>query len=470
MTVFDGSVYRPGDDGYEAARCGAVWNAIKPHRFPAIIVTAGSHRDIPRAVGLAREEGMSIGVRSGGHNWVGNAVRDGGLLLDLSQLKAIGVNPQGRTATIEPGVRVCDLVQALTPHGLYFPVGSCPTVGLTGYILGGGSGVNSPEVGMAAYSMRAFDMVNADGEVLHVTDERHRDIMWAARGSGPGFFGVVTRLYLDLRPFPGVAAVSLQLHPREAFDDLVHWYLQAPRPGMIIAGAAPSFGHHETVVMVMGNALADTLDGAAEKLAPLETAPNLDGALVHQTAQPISLEQLPDLVGQMYPEGLRYLSDNVWINDTEAPGLWDVANTVVDTLPTAHSTLWLMPTFTQVQHPNASFSLQGKTCLQVYAGYKDSAQDQDMLAWHNDAMARIDRYSIGGGYVGDSNLIEHPVAVLDPDSAARLEHLRAKYDPDGRFDSYPSDLPPARILGASPLACGPLCWRTGSSGAMRLRG
>ncbi|WP_156664588.1 hypothetical protein [Mycobacterium sp. 852002-51057_SCH5723018] len=74
-----------------------------------------------------------------------------------------------------------------------------------------------------------------------------------------------------------------------------------------------------------------------------------------------------------------------------------------------------------------------------------SAHDEDMLAWHNDAMARIDPYSIGGGYVGDSNLYEHPVAVLHPDSAARLEELRNKYDPEGRFDSYPTDLPPARL-------------------------
>ena len=106
---------------------------------------------------------MSIGLRSGGHSWVGNAVRDDGPLLDLLQLKGIEVDPEARTTTIEPGVRVRDLEQVLTPQGLYFPVGHCPTVGITGYILGGGAGLNSRE-----------------GP--------------AARGSGPGFSGVVTRL------------------------------------------------------------------------------------------------------------------------------------------------------------------------------------------------------------------------------------------------------------------------------------
>ncbi|OBJ99959.1 FAD-binding oxidoreductase [Mycobacterium sp. 1245852.3] len=445
MTAFDGSVYRPTDEGYETARRAAVWNAIKPKRFPAVIVVAGSQDDIPRAVALAREEGLSIGVRSGGHSWVGNAVREGGLLLDLSQLKGIEVDVQARTATIEPGVRVRDLEQTLTPLGLYFPVGHCPTVGLTGYILGGGAGLNSRERGLAAFNMHALDVVNADGEVLHVTDEHHADIMWAARGSGPGFFGVVTRLYLDLAPLPGAVALSVQMHPLAALDDLVPWFLQADPFGLIMAGANPAFGQQNTVLMVLGYAFADNLDQAAEKLSVMETAPNLDRAILHITAQPILLEQLYGVFDQMYPEGIRYLSDNVWINDTRAPGLWEDTRTILDTLPTTRSTVWLMPTFTLDQHPNASFSLQGKLSFQVYASYEDSAQDEDMLAWHNDAMARIDKYSIGGGYVGDSNLYEHPVAVLHPDSATRLEELRAKYDPEGRFDSYPTDLPPARL-------------------------
>jgi FAD/FMN-containing dehydrogenase len=341
-------------------------------------------------------------------------------------------------------VRVRDLEQALTPHGLYFPVGHCPSVGVTGYILGGGAGLNSGEIGLGAFNMNAVDVVTADGEVLHVTDDDHADIMWAARGSGPGFFGVVTRLHLDLTPLPDVVAVSVQMHPLAAYDDLVHWYLKADRPGLIIAGASPAFGQQDTVLMVLAYAFADDLDQAAVKLAALETAPNLDRAILHQTAQPVSLEQLYGIFDQMYPEGHRYLSDNVWIDDTRAPGLWQDARTVIETMPTG-STVWLMPTFTRHPHPNASFSLQGEISFQVYADYQDSAQDQDMLAWHNDAIARIDPYSIGGTYVGDSNLFVHPLAILHPDSAARLEELRSKYDPEGRFDSYPSQLPPARL-------------------------
>lgn len=280
--------------------------------------------------------------------------------LYTSQLRGIEIDAAARTAIIEPGVRVRDLEQALTPQGLYFPVGHCPTVGITGFILGGGTGFNSGEVGVAAFSMYALDMVNAQGEVLHVTDEQHADIMWAARGSGPGFFGVVTRLYLDLRPLPDVAVQSMQMHPLAALEDLVHWYVESGVDARIFAGPAPAFGQPDPVLLILSYALADDLAQATEKLAALETVPNLDRALLHQTAQPTSLEQVYGLLDQMYPEGLRYLSDNVWINDTQAPGLLQEVRTVIETLPTTSSCVWLLPTFTSQQHPNASFSLQGK--------------------------------------------------------------------------------------------------------------
>jgi FAD/FMN-containing dehydrogenase len=269
--------------------------------------------------------------------------------------------------------------------------------------------------------------------------------MWAARGSGPGFFGVVTRLYLKLRPLPDVVAVSMQIHPFSAFGELTAWGRRTGFPGSIIAGANPTFGQDDLVLMMVGYAFADTLEHAKEKLAALETAPNLDRAIVHQIAEPVSLEQLYGMYDQMYPEGMRYLSDNVWIDDLDAPGLWDDIRAVFESLPTQNSSGWLMPNFAPTPHPNASFSLTANLCFQLYAGYEDHAQDDVMRAWHNEAVARVEKYSIGGGYVGDSNLYEHPMAVLHPDSAARLEELRAKYDPEGRFDSYPTDLPAARI-------------------------
>ncbi|MFI5541849.1 FAD-binding oxidoreductase [Nocardia sp. NPDC051900] len=453
MTTFDGSVYRITDSGYEKARRAAVWNAIKPKRKPAVIVVAGSRDDVVRAVELARAEKLSIGIRSGGHSWVGNAVRDDGLLLDLSRLKAIEVDPGSMTATIEPGVHADELAAALSKHNLYFPTGHCPSVGIAGFILGGGSGLTSysSDVGPAAFSLRAIDVVTADGETVHATDDENSEILWAARGSGSGFFAAVTRLYLDLRPMPGVVARAIQVHPLSAYDELVPWYLETNKvlmeagcPAMLIAGRNPLSDSDDTVLMVTTYVFADDIEHAKALMAPLGTAPGLDSALLWQPAQPCSIAELYGLFSLLHPEGYRYLTDNVFLSDQDDPQLWRDTKAIIDSLPTARSSVWLIPGL-QHTHPNAAYSLFSETLIEVYAGYEHESQDEEMIAWHTASVESIDRYTIGGGYVGDSNLFRHPMAVLHPDSAARLEELWSKYDPEGRFFRYPSELPLARV-------------------------
>ncbi|MGY4711506.1 FAD-binding oxidoreductase [Mycolicibacterium sp. CBM1] len=449
MTTFTGAFYRHGDDGYEQARCAAVWNGLKPSRFPAVIVVAANQDDVVRAVKLANAEGLTVGIRSGGHNWVGNHVRDGGLLLDLSQLKNIDIDPLNRTAIVEPGVHNADFAAALLPHNLYFPVGHCPTVGMGGYILGGGMGFNSIELGPAALSMYAIDVVTADGQIVHATDEEHADLLWAARGSGPGFFAIMIRMYLELRPMPAIAA-TVQIHPLSAFDELLPWYLDVASlgtPGLLIAGSNPAFGHDDTVLTIAAYAFGEDLEHAAQRLAPLENAPGLDRAIFHQSPFLSTIDQLQVMFDGMYPEGLRYLSDNLWIKDEyiDDPGLWQESRAILDSLPSARSCLWFIPGLPEYRDPRAAFSLQTRMSIQAYAVWDDGAQDDEMAAWHTGAMARVDRYTVGGGYVGDSNLFVHPMAILDPPSAERTEALRAKYDPQGRFFSYPVPLPVARL-------------------------
>lgn len=452
MGSFDGDVYRLADSGYEEARRSAVWNGLKPGRKPALIVIAGSRDDVARAVALARQEGLSIGIRSGGHSWDGNALRDGGLLLDLSRLKAIEVNAQARTATIEPGVHVDELIAALSEHNLYFPVGHCASVGMGGFLLGGGAGFNSSAIGPAAYSLRAIDVVLADGETLHATDDQHTDILWAARGSGPGFFAAATRMHLDLRPMPGVVASAWQVHALTEFDVLLPWYLEANATlmesgclAMLVAAANPLSDQRDTVLMLVAYVFADDLEQAKSLMAPLETAPGLDRALLHQGPRATTMSEMIVLFDQLYPDGYRYLCDNVWISDAAEKNLWgQEVKAVMESIPTAQSSVWLMPG-THHTHPNAAYSLTSDVNFQIFAGYQDSALDEQILAWQNAGMDRIDQYSLGGGYVGDSSLSRRPMAVLHPSSAARLEALRQTYDPEGRFFSYPSELPLARL-------------------------
>jgi len=209
------NVLRRGDPDYEAARRNCVWNARIADRFPDLIVQAEREEDVVAAVALARDGGMKIGVRSGGHSWAGSHLRDGGLLLDVSRLTDHTLDTGARRATVQPGVRGSDLARALRAHELFFPVGHCRGVAVGGYLLQGGFGWLSRVFGPACANVTAIDVVTADGELVHADERGHPDLFWAARGAGPGFFGVVTRFHLRLHAWPRVAMNSVHLYPVE---------------------------------------------------------------------------------------------------------------------------------------------------------------------------------------------------------------------------------------------------------------
>src|SRR4051794_8513208 len=152
-SVIDGMgdlpILRRGDDRYEQARQAAIWNGKKPDRFPDAIVVARDEADVVAAVRLANAEGWTIGIRSGGHAWSATGVRDGGLLLDLSALDSWVIDPAARTVAVGPGARSQAFARALGEHGLYFPTGTCSTVGIGGGTTAGGGG-GSPAGGRAA--------------------------------------------------------------------------------------------------------------------------------------------------------------------------------------------------------------------------------------------------------------------------------------------------------------------------------
>jgi FAD/FMN-containing dehydrogenase len=195
--------------------------------------------------------------------------------------------------------------------------------------------------------------------------------------------------------------------------------------------------------MIPSYVFADDMAEAAQLLAPLESAPCFDQAVVKAPAHPSSIDEQYALLDRIYPEGHRYLTDNLWVHPLE-PRLWEDAKPVFSSLPSDGSHVVLAPWVPQ-QHPNAAFGLQTEMSFHVYAVYDDPAEDASMLTWHAEAMARVEPYSVGGGKVNDSNLFTRPMAVMRPEAAARLEELRATYDPDGRFDAYPTPLPTARV-------------------------
>jgi FAD/FMN-containing dehydrogenase len=187
-------VLLPGDAGYDEVR--QIWNAMIDRR-PALIARCVSPEDIVQAVKFARKHTLLISVRGGGHNIAGNAVCDDGLMIDLSLMKNVQVDPSARRATVEPGCTLADFDAAAQVHGLATPLGINSTTGVAGLTLGGGFGWLSRKYGMTVDNLLSADVVTADGSQVHASETENDDLFWGLRGGG-GNFGIVTRFEFQL--------------------------------------------------------------------------------------------------------------------------------------------------------------------------------------------------------------------------------------------------------------------------------
>jgi FAD/FMN-containing dehydrogenase len=195
---FKGRVIAPGDDDYDKART-VVSGGVD--RRPAVIVKVADIDDVDAVVHLARETGLELAVRSGGHSGAGHSVTDGGIVLDLSDLKGLDIDVEGRTAWAETGLTAAEVTEALAPHGLAIGFGDTGSVGIGGITLGGGVGYLVRKFGLTIDDVLAAEVVTADGQRLLVDAENHPDLFWAIRGGG-GNFGVVTRFKYRLHELP----------------------------------------------------------------------------------------------------------------------------------------------------------------------------------------------------------------------------------------------------------------------------
>jgi FAD/FMN-containing dehydrogenase len=439
--TFDGRIYRRGEEGYEQARRGAVWNARTPERFPEAIVVAHTEQDVTRAVRLAIEEEMKIGVRSGGHSWAGNHVRDGGLLLDLSRLQDVEIDAGSQTASVQPGCPGNELVSALGEAGLFFPAGHCVGVAVGGYLLQGGYGWNGRVHGPACMSVHAIDVVTADGELLHASPEQNADLLWAARGSGPGFFGVVTRFHLRVQRKPRIVANGIVLYPIDALEQVFRWAQEiAPRVprNMELMLIVHRTEDGELEIAVTGPVLGDDERQAREALALLQTCPAIDRAKVAEHYIPVTLDDLYAGVRAAYPDGHRYAVDNMWTHapvDKLLPGLRRIA----ETMPLAPShMLWMNwgPGSTPAPvREDMAYSVEDDTYIALYGVWQDAAHDAQNVAWATERMREMEHLA-SGIQLADENLGCRPARFAGEQNMRRLDELRAIHDPHARFHPW----------------------------------
>lgn len=399
---------------------------------------AESDDDVVAAVRRARSQGMKVAVRSGGHSWAGNHLRDDGMLIDVSRLRSVELDAAARTATVGPGCHGDELLGALREHELFFPAGHCPGVGLGGYLLQGGFGWNGRVYGPACQSVEAIDVVLADGSQVRAGEEEHEQLLWAARGAGPGFFGVVTRFHLRLYERPQVVVNSVYLYPIELIAEVFGWAREiGPRVAremelMVFIHRTPD---ERLEIAVTGPVLADNEQQARAAVAVLESCPVREQATLALPYVPGELNDLYAGAGAAYPDGSRYATDNMWTHapvEDLLPGLQRIA----ETMPPAPSHMlwmnWRPGTHPPPARADMAYSVEDDTYIAVYGVWNDPAYDDTGVAWARERMRELEPHA-SGIQLADENLGERPARFVTDRSLARLDELRAHYDPDGLF-------------------------------------
>ena len=432
-------IFHRGAPGYEAARRATMWNARVPDRYPEVIAQARDVYDVVAAVKLAKRERLRVGVRSGGHSWSGNHVRDGGMLLDVSRLDAVTIDAAAKRATAGPGRAGHELAAQLGQKGLFFPTGHCKGVCLGGYLLQGGFGWHSRTLGPACMSVLGLDLVTADGELVHASPTENADLYWAARGAGPGFFCVVTRFHLRVYPRPRVTGFAFHSYSMEHLEELLCWaHAIGPEVSAAVelqlvltrrAAAVNGPG-----IELFAPVFADGLSDAVRALSFLHKSPLRRKAALAIPFAPTPLSLLYRGVMSHYPDHHRYAVDNMWTSapiDALLPGLRRIA----DTLPPAPAhALWLnwAP---PPDRPEMAFSVEDKIYIALYGVWKNAEDDSRYAPWAQSRMQEM-AHLASGCQLADENLGQRPARFVTAESLARLDEIRRARDPESRFHSY----------------------------------
>ena len=432
-TRVSGSVLRPADDGYHTAR--RVHNGLID-RSPAVIVRCRSAADVAAGVRYARAAGLDICVRGGGHNVAGRAVADDAVMIDLAEMKGVSVDPEAMTVRAEGGLTWAELNAATAEHGLACTGGAISTTGIAGLTLGGGLGWLMAKHGLAADDLLAVELVNADGDVLDVTEASDPDLFWALRGGG-GNFGIASTFTYRLHPLQMVTG-GLIAHPIDAAPELLRFYRDAvadcPDDLTVFAGlvhAPDGSGMKLCALIVFHTGDAEQAELA---LAPFKTWGT--PAVVHVERMPYPV--MNTLLDENYPTG----SLNYWLSSFTRglpDGLFDAMVERFATVPSAMSAILLEHfhgavtrvgvTDTAVPHRAPGWNLL------LPSVWMDPAATDENIAWTRETHRALAPHLDEGrwlNYLGDDQGDDAVRAAYGP-NYARLLDAKRRYDPENVF-------------------------------------
>lgn len=428
---------------YDEAR--RVWNGLIDRR-PAVIARCADVADVVEAVRVTRDHRPVTSIRGGGHQVAGSAVCDDGLVIDVSAMRAVHVNPTTRTAHVQAGATWGEVDRATQVHGLATPGGEVSVTGVAGLTLGGGLGVMMRTHGLSCDNLRSVQIVTADGMVRTASRDEHTDLFWALRGGGRGL-GVVTSLEFDLHPLGPDVAAALVLYPYDDAASVLRAWRDAARqapntltPEIGLWSIPPLPGvptelHGEPVVLVAGVYIGPAGD-AAPVLAPLQ---QLGTPLADMTATVPYVESQSGL-DALFPDGGRYYWKSHFVDD--------MSDELIGALvahgagrPTPESLIMIRTLGgaisrlgdddTAYPHRAANFNVS------VDASWHDPALDEAATGWARSTWDALAPYATGDVYLNFAGLgddTEVGASALGANEA-RLDEIRHAYDPSGLFDA-----------------------------------
>jgi FAD/FMN-containing dehydrogenase len=436
-----GGLVQPADEAFDEAR--SIWNGVHDRR-PAVIARCADAADVRHAIGFARSEGLDVAVRGGGHSIPGFSTVDDGIVIDLSPMKGIEVDPGARTGVAEGGVTWAEFDAATQEHGLATTGGLVSTTGVAGFTLGGGIGWLMRRHGLACDNLRSVEIVTADGQILTASESENADLFWALRGGG-GNFGIVTSFEFDLHPVGPTVCAGPVFYPGERAEEIMRFYrdfvedipdelttlvnlLTAPPAPFI-----PEQWHGKKLVALIGCYVGDPEEGA-KAMQPLK-----------ELGDPVA-----DLIGPMPYVQMQGLIDALWPRGTKAymkaGYLRELDDHAIGTMARYHQSATSPSSEIHIQHFGGAIARvdedataygerQAPFVLNTIAVSHEPGPLDPHVEWAQQLYADIEPSLTGGAYINflSAEGGERVKAAYGAEKFARLQALKDRYDPTNLF-------------------------------------
>jgi FAD/FMN-containing dehydrogenase len=433
-SLLTGQLVLPEDTAYEPAR--QLWNG-RVKTQPAAIARCLTVQDVIHTVHWTRSQGLPLSVRGGGHDFAGRALVENGVAIDLSQMRAVTIDPDNRTAHVQGGATAGNLIEAAQQYALATATGTISSVGMSGFTLGGGYGPLTGAYGLGADNLLSAQVVTADGQLVTANTEEHADLLWGLRGGG-GNFGVVVSLQYRLHPLTTVLSGVL-LYPLGQAKSVLHRFNEfiatAPDELTITSGFLQT--PDGVTVLFLSPTYCGALEAGEQAIAPLRTF----GHLLVDRVQPVTYDALIHELDATAPKGRHYYNQTRSLSDLQTEAIEVLLEQGLP-LSSPFSLIELQHfhgAASRVGVSETAFALrQDHLMVMMIAAWEPQSPDEDQrhVEWAQNLSQALAPYAFKGGYVNSLDEQEQErVPLAFGANYERLLDVKRKYDPDDVFRS-----------------------------------